>query len=139
MRVVLDTNVLLSGAIAKAGPISQIMTAWSRFAFDVVVSRPIMDEVTRNINSAYFAARLSPLERQDHLRTIAVAATQVLLPSNVLQTATHPEDDLILATSVAGTVDYLVTGDRQLLALGSHDGIPIVSPVNFAGTLEEHV
>jgi predicted nucleic acid-binding protein len=44
---------------------------------------------------------------------------------------THLEDDLILATAASARTDYLVTGDRQLLALGSHAGALIVGPRRF--------
>lgn len=50
--------------------------------------------------------------------------------------ATHPEDDLILATAVAGNAEYLVTGDRQLLALGTYEGVRIVSAAEFLAVLE---
>jgi predicted nucleic acid-binding protein len=53
--------------------------------------------------------------------------------------ATHPEDDLILATAVSGRADYLVTGDRQLLALGSYQGVRIVTPRDFLAILEAEV
>jgi uncharacterized protein len=49
--------------------------------------------------------------------------------------ASHPEDDLILATAVSAQADYLVTGDRQLLALGEYQGVQIVTPRDFATTL----
>lgn len=136
MRVVLDTNVFLSGAIAQTGPIAYIMSAWSRSDFDAVVSRPLMDEIIGNIHGPYFATRLSLLKRQQHVRTITRATIHVQLPPVIPRVATHPEDDLILATAVAGAVDYLVTGDRQLLALGSHEGIPILSPVEFVALLD---
>jgi predicted nucleic acid-binding protein len=51
--------------------------------------------------------------------------------------ATHPEDDLILATEASARADHLVTGDRQLLALGSHAGALIVSPRQFLTVLQE--
>ena len=50
--------------------------------------------------------------------------------------ATHPEDDLILATAVSASADYLVTGDRHLQALGSYEGVRIVSPRDFLTILE---
>jgi predicted nucleic acid-binding protein len=49
--------------------------------------------------------------------------------------ASHPEDDLILATAVSAQADYLVTGDRQLLALGRYQGVEIVTPRAFATIL----
>jgi predicted nucleic acid-binding protein len=50
--------------------------------------------------------------------------------------ATHPEDDLILATAISARADYLVTGDRQLQALGSYQGVQIVSPRQFLTILQ---
>lgn len=49
--------------------------------------------------------------------------------------ATHPEDDLVLATAISGSADYLVTGDRQLRQLGSFQGVVIVSPRTFLDLL----
>ena len=49
--------------------------------------------------------------------------------------ATHPEDDLVLATAVSGQVDYLVTGDRQILRLGMYEGVTIISPAAFLDIL----
>ena len=49
--------------------------------------------------------------------------------------ATHPEDDLILATALSGQVEYLVTLDRQLLGLCSYGGVQIVSPQAFLAIL----
>ena len=45
--------------------------------------------------------------------------------------ATHPEDDLILATAVAGNAAYLVTGDRKLREVGSFHGVTMLSPRDF--------
>ena len=50
--------------------------------------------------------------------------------------ATHPEDDLVLATAVSAQADYLVTGDRQLLALGTYQGVRNVRAREFIDTLE---
>ncbi len=49
--------------------------------------------------------------------------------------ATHPEDDLILATAVSGGAQYLVTGDRQLLKLGNYQGVQIVTARDFLDRL----
>jgi predicted nucleic acid-binding protein len=49
--------------------------------------------------------------------------------------ATHPEDDLILAIALSGGVDYLVTLDRQLLALESYGGVRILTPQAFFAIL----
>ena len=51
--------------------------------------------------------------------------------------ATHPEDDLVLATAVSAGADYLVTGDRQLQKLGRHGSVTILSPRGFLALLHE--
>jgi predicted nucleic acid-binding protein len=50
--------------------------------------------------------------------------------------ATHPEDDLIVATALSAKADYLVTGDRKLLELGTYAGITFVSPRGFLDHLD---
>ena len=51
--------------------------------------------------------------------------------------ATHPEDDLILSTAIVSKADYLVTSDRQLLALGEYEGVRIITPRDFLTVLNE--
>lgn len=54
----------------------------------------------------------------------------------VTSVATHPEDDLVLATAVSAQVDYLVTGDRQLQRLDTFQDVRILSPRQFLTILE---
>lgn len=48
-----------------------------------------------------------------------------------------PEDDYVLATATVARADYLVTGDKGLLALGHHGGSRIVSPQEFSALLDQ--
>ncbi len=50
--------------------------------------------------------------------------------------ATHPEDDQILAAALDAEVDYLVTGDKKLLAIGTFQGIDLITPRAFLSILE---
>lgn len=50
--------------------------------------------------------------------------------------ATHPEDDLVLATAVSAQADYLITGDAMLRKLRTYEGVSIVSPREFLDVLE---
>jgi uncharacterized protein len=61
---------------------------------------------------------------------------RIPLTVSVSGVATHPEDDMILATALSAQADYLVTGDRQLQALGEFRGVRIVSPRQFVMVLE---
>jgi predicted nucleic acid-binding protein len=84
---------------------------------------------TRILRAAYAeVARLYGFLTSDH----------VLVPitAEVRGVATRPEDDLTLATAVSAEADYLVTGDRQLLALADYEGVQIISPREFLTILE---
>lgn len=70
----------------------------------------------------------------DLLNTDAVS---IPIIAEVHGVATHPEDDLILATAVSAEADYLITGDRQLLAIRSHRTVTIVRPGEFLAILGE--
>jgi predicted nucleic acid-binding protein len=80
------------------------------------------------------------------LTVVEIEGTRLLLEQQTTSTriahevrgvATHPEDDLILATASSARADYLVTGDRQLQRLASYAGTKIVSPRQFLDILEE--
>ncbi len=64
-------------------------------------------------------------------------ATVVVLTVPVTGVATHPEDDLVLSTAASAAADYLGTRDRQLLRLGTFQGVRIVHPADLADLLHE--
>jgi predicted nucleic acid-binding protein len=85
----------------------------------------------------YFAARLHPQDVRDFVELLRTDALVVPLTATVQGVATHPEDDLTLATAVSGGAQYLVTSDRQLLRLGSYQAVTIVSPRQFLELLAQ--
>ena len=58
IRVVLDTNVLVSAVRADRGPLAVIRESWLTGQVQVYVSQPLLDEVERTLTKPYFAARL---------------------------------------------------------------------------------
>jgi predicted nucleic acid-binding protein len=68
------------------------------------------------------------LQREARLVTVSAIVRGV---------ATHPADDVVLATALSAGVDYLVTGDRELQKLGSFGGVTILSPRDFLSLLKQ--
>jgi putative PIN family toxin of toxin-antitoxin system len=136
VRAVLDTNVLASGTIDRDTAPSQIITRWLAGRYALVVSDPIIDEFQRVLDDVYFQRMSSPATVATILAGLRIVGLIVPLNPNVERVATHPEDDLILATAIAGAADYLVTGDRKLLALGTYQSVRIVSPAEFLALLD---
>jgi uncharacterized protein len=101
------------------------------------MSRHMLDELQRTLAKPYFNRFLDPSDQATALRLFRRFATIVEITVDVAGVATHPEDDLVLATALSGNVDYLVTLDRQLLALGEYRGVRIVSTREFLAILED--
>jgi putative PIN family toxin of toxin-antitoxin system len=138
IRATIDTNVLVP-AIRRVGQIqgsrAPIIQAWRDQLYELVISEYILEEVQNVLASPYFSRFIPAADRAAAIETFRADATIVPITVAVEGVATHPEDDLILATALSGQVDYLVTLDRQLLALHSHDGIDILTPQAFLAVL----
>lgn len=138
IRAVLDTNVLVSGLLRRhpAAPSVQLLDAWRGGDFELVLSSEILAEVERTLGKPYFRARLSDDQIERALTLLRRRSHLVPVSVDVQSVATHPEDDLILATAISGPADYLVTGDRDILDLGNFRGIEIKSPRDFLNVLQ---
>lgn len=134
MRVVLDANVLISGVLARTHPMStlgRLMTSLEALDFRLVTSQAILDEVQRNLSRMLAATDVSKRDLHEYLGFLDVVSEIVEVSGVSAGVATHHEDDWILATAVLGVVEFLVTGDKQLLALNEYRGVTIVTPRYF--------
>jgi putative PIN family toxin of toxin-antitoxin system len=135
---VLDTNVLASGFINPEPPPGQLLAAWRRGLYVLVVSDHILTELARTFRRPYFSRRLSPTQQATNLTLLQHQASRIDLTVSVSGVASHPEDDLILATARSGHAEYLVTGDERLRKrVGpTYQGITIASPQEFLNILQ---
>ena len=134
IRVVADTNVLASGLAgydAPESPSALILDAWRIGRLQLVVSAPILAELRRTLAKPYFAQRFTTVEIERALHLMRHRSRFVHELADVRGVATTPDDDLILATAVAGEATHLVTGDRQLRNLGEYQGVRILRPREF--------
>jgi putative PIN family toxin of toxin-antitoxin system len=135
----LDANVIASGVLGRQRTESTpglILQAWHRHRFELVISHHLIAEVERTLDKPFFRARINRADADAIMLALRTVARRTLIVAAVSDIATHLEDDLVLATAVSGSVDYLVTGDRQLLKLGSYQGVSIVSPRAFLALLD---
>jgi len=126
VRVVLDTNVLLAG-IATHGICEGLLALCFR-DHSVVLSDHILDELAEHYVGRFKASHDQAALVVDTLRK----QSENVVPAPVAENVIRDTDDLpVLGTALAGRADYLVTGDKQLQALGNHQGILILSPREF--------
>jgi putative PIN family toxin of toxin-antitoxin system len=128
LRVVLDTNVLVSGLAYPAGVPGRILGAWQQGALDVVLSKYILDEMARVLPKLSRNKR-SPAEIRDLADSFLFKA-EIVEPSRKVEKSLRDKADApVLGTLFAAKADYLITGDKDLLALA--EKCSIVTPAAF--------
>ncbi|MCY4144119.1 MAG: putative toxin-antitoxin system toxin component, PIN family [Gammaproteobacteria bacterium] len=127
MRVVLDTNILVSALITKGTPPDQICQAWLSSKLELITSVAQIDEVMDVLARPRLRSYIDSDEAAQMVAAIHQRAT-VLMDVAVTKRSPDPKDDAILAIAVAAAADLLVSGDKSgMLALGDVEGIPICS------------
>jgi uncharacterized protein len=113
-----------------------MLRSWILGSFELLISAHIQNEVEHTLSKPYFLTQVEPDVHRSILDALRAKATRVTITSPVSGVASHPEDDLVLATAVSAAADYLVTGDKQLRRLGAFQGVPIVSPGEFLARID---
>jgi putative PIN family toxin of toxin-antitoxin system len=111
MRVVLDSNVLLSALISPHGSPDAIYRAWRAARFEIVTSVAQLDELRRASRYPKFKTILQPHRVGTMLNNLQRALVLTQLASDV--EADDPFDAFLLAMAAVGEADYLVTGDHR--------------------------
>ena len=128
LRTVLDTNVLVSGLAYPQSIPGRILEAWQHGAIGVALSRFILDEMVRVLPRLKRIA-LTVAEIRDLADSLMLMA-EIVEPSTKLEKNLRDKTDrAILGTLLAAQADYLITGDKDLLALAGR--YPIVTPAEF--------
>ncbi|ABM59979.1 PilT protein domain protein [Verminephrobacter eiseniae EF01-2] len=134
MRVVLDTNVLLSALLSPHGAVDAIYRAWQKDRFDLVTSTTQIDELRRASRYAKFKDVLQPHRVGTMVNNMRRSIMLDALPplADGIE-ANDPNDRFLLAMTLAGDADDLVTGDHRagLLQRGSLGRTRIITPVTF--------
>ena len=131
MRIVLDTNILVSGLMVPDGTPGRIIAAWFDAEFDVISSREQLAEIGRVLGYPKIRRVLKwDDDRIERFLRLLHGRVEIVEPdSAAVDTPRDPDDAPILGALVAGDADFLVTGDRDLLAL--RDRYPIETPAEF--------
>jgi uncharacterized protein len=133
LRVVLDTNVLLSGIAYPASVPGKIMAAWRHGSIEVLLSDYILEELRRVLPRLAHRHGLSDVEIGDLVDILSIQAEVIEPLPSAERDLRDVDDQPVLGTLFAGLIssgaDYLITGDKDLLALG--DRYPIVTPGEF--------
>ncbi len=129
MRLVLDTNTIVSGLLWKGPPHAVLMAARERNDISLYSSPRLLAELAnvlarKKLSTAVVASTRSPeVLLQRYLQVARVVVPAVIAP--VIRT--DPDDDHVLACALAAKADLIVSGDSHLLNLKTYQGIPVVN------------
>ncbi len=129
MRVILDTNVLMS-AIFFGGAPGRILGAWQNERLELVTSREILEEylaVAQELSQRYSALEL------DAILLLIVSHSEVHeSPALSKQVCSDPDDDKFLACAIASETKTIVSGDKALRRVSGYQGVEVIGPRQFA-------
>jgi putative PIN family toxin of toxin-antitoxin system len=133
LRVVLDTNVVVSATLVKEGAPNQILETWKQGEVELVTSPVLLEELQEVL-------KRPRIQKQQWMTQDEVEEFYQLLKDTALQTSGQklveavsedPDDDFVISAALEGKADYIVSGDEHLLGLKKWEEIPILPPREF--------
>ncbi|HTY25668.1 MAG TPA: putative toxin-antitoxin system toxin component, PIN family [Desulfomonilaceae bacterium] len=130
MRIILDTNVLVSG-IFFHGPPHQILKAWRVGKLELAVSPKILEEYYRV--SEALVEQYATIDLRAILELVTIKAEMFTAESLPRPVCVDPDDDKFLACALASGSKLIISGDRHLLQVSGFQGILVLKPRQFVG------
>jgi putative PIN family toxin of toxin-antitoxin system len=128
MKVVIDTNVIISG-VFFSGPPFQILKSWKDGLINLVVSPEILEEYKKV--GAILANDHPGINFEPFLAFLIQNAIFVSAPALSDGVCDDPDDDKFFACALAGGCDLIVSGDKHLLAKSGYRKVEVLRPRAF--------
>jgi len=129
MRIILDTNVFISGIFWEGNFCSQIIDKWRKEEFELVSSKELIEELVKTLKC--FKIQLDEEIIVGWTNTI-IGNAIIVEPSERLEIIKEdPDDNKFLETAMAGKADFIISQDNHLLKLREFQGIKIITPEEF--------
>jgi putative PIN family toxin of toxin-antitoxin system len=133
LRVVIDTNVLVSAFMADGKPRRFVLKLLEEHK--LILSRQMLAELADVLTRDKFNVKSSQIDR--YLASLARKSRIISAGSHFKVVSEDPDDDTVLNTAYKGKADYIVTGDRHLIALKEFKMIKIVNVTQMLDTLRQ--
>ena len=127
MRVVLDTNVIVSGIFFGGTP-NKILIAWRRGVFKLIASQAILEEYQAVIK---LLAKKYQIDNVNHIVDLITIHAEIIAVPVVKSVCADSDDDKFFACAFAAQVPIIVSGDKHLLDVDNYMGIQVLKPKAF--------
>ncbi len=137
MRAVIDTNVVVSGLIRPRGAPGEVLRGLRDRRFVAIVTEMLLEEMVAILSRPWLQERYGILDDdvRDFLRLLALRS-DLVVPTQQIRRCRDPHDDKFLEAAVEGRADRLVTGDADLLSVGTIGDASIVRPAEFVAEFD---
>lgn len=131
MKIVVDTNVLVSALIKPDGAPAQLLSHDG--SFEMVTTEEILAELERVLHYERIQTRYRLKDEiiAAYINHVRNASEVIVVESNIKVVEKDPDDDKFVACARAAQADCIVSGDPHLINLKSYQGIPILTPRQF--------
>ena len=138
MRLVLDTNVVMSGLLWRGKPHELLQIIRRRHPALQIYSSPVLlEELTDVISRPAFAKQLALIGKTaQEILADYLEVVELVEPTEVPRVSRDPDDDHVLACALTAKAALIVSGDKDLLDLREHHGIPILPPADALQLLQ---
>lgn len=132
MRVVIDTNILVSAIILPHGSVGPVLQSLRHGAYTLLYTPALLEELVDVLNRPRIFNKYNLTEADIHtvIAFILLRGEQVY-PVEEITACRDPKDNKLLTAAIAGRADALVSGDKDLLVLHPFRNIPIINPALF--------
>ena len=128
MKIILDTNVFVSG-VFFTGPPYRILEAWRDGKLQLLISEDILEEYRRVGET--LAKQFSSIDLGPLLSLVAVEAEMISAKLPPVPLCEDPDDDMFIVCALADNCKTIVSGDKHLLKMSGFRGIKVLSPREF--------
>ncbi|MBU1198545.1 MAG: putative toxin-antitoxin system toxin component, PIN family [Nanoarchaeota archaeon] len=126
MRVIIDTNVFVSGIFWKGNFCSQIIDKWRNRKFDLITSMEILDEFVKTLKNFKIKIPYDMITEWKNLIIENSIIVESTIKINVVKD--DPDDNKFLEAGITGKVDFIISQDKHLLKLKKYQEIKVITP-----------
>ncbi|MBM3122309.1 MAG: putative toxin-antitoxin system toxin component, PIN family [Chloroflexi bacterium] len=132
IRAVIDTSILIRALIKPRGTVGPILQALRDADYQLVYSDPLLAELTDVLTRPRLAKKYGvTTEDVATVLSLILLRGEPVLPVRRIDACRDPMDNMVMEAAVAGQVDFIVSGGKDLLTLSPFERIPVLSPAAF--------
>ncbi|MCY7406027.1 MAG: putative toxin-antitoxin system toxin component, PIN family [Alkalinema sp. CAN_BIN05] len=134
VRVVLDTNLLLSASLFKTSLARKAFDAVVTSESEIILSKAVLEELTDVFNLLRFDRYVSVERRNQFLADFLELVEMVEITKTIVD-CRDPKDNKFLKLAISGYANYILTNDKDLFVLNPYENITIATPIDFIATI----